>query len=105
MSAKQIFGQMVELDEDGHFCDYKIWCDDMACEIAQNEGIAELKDGHWKVIRYMRDEFEKNQVCPTIRKMTKLSGVDTKELYALFPKAPAKMAAKIAGLPKPKGCI
>ncbi len=60
---------------------------------------------HWTVIKYMRKVFEKNGQPPSIRKLTKESGVDTKELYALFPKGPAKKAAKIGGLPKPVGCI
>ena len=69
------------------------------------EGIEALTERHWLVIEFMRKEFKEKGDAPSIRKLTKESGVDTKELYALFPKGPAKKAAKIAGLPKPKGCI
>ena len=105
MSTKEFMGQIVEIDEDGHFVDYKLWSKDMACEIAKEEGIDELKDGHWKVINYLRDEYSKSEVSPSLRKITKKSGVNTKEIYSLFPKKPARTVAKISGLPKPKSCI
>ena len=68
-------------------------------------GIDELTDGHWKVIRFMRDEFAEKGTGPTVRMLGKTSGVSIKELYQLFPTGPAKTAAKIAGIPKPRGCI
>ncbi len=105
MTSKLICGKQVELDQDGHFVNYKDWCEAMANEMCKEEGIEKLGEDHWKVINFMRDNFCKDGACPTLRKITKQSGVDTKAMYALFPKAPAKMAAKIAGLPKPVGCI
>jgi tRNA 2-thiouridine synthesizing protein E len=69
------------------------------------EDVGELTDRHWLVIKYIQKEFDENGDAPSIRKLTKESDVSTKELYQLFPKGPAKKAAKIAGLPKPKGCI
>jgi tRNA 2-thiouridine synthesizing protein E len=81
------------------------WNEEIAKELALLEGINELTESHWKVINYMRKEFKEKGDAPSIRKLTKESGIDTKTLYALFPKGPAKKAAKIAGLPKPKGCI
>ena len=81
------------------------WDRDLALEIAREVGIPELTDRHWLVVNFMRDTFLKTGNGPTIRTLGKESGVAIKELYALFPKGPAKLAAKIAGIPKPKGCI
>ncbi|MEX0845065.1 MAG: TusE/DsrC/DsvC family sulfur relay protein [Balneolaceae bacterium] len=95
----------VVLDQDGHLANREDWSDELAQELAIQEDIGELTERHWEVINYIRSEFDKKGDSPSIRKLTKESGVSTKELYALFPKGPAKKAAKIAGLPKPKGCI
>jgi dissimilatory sulfite reductase related protein len=105
MATKDFGGKTVELDADGHLSNLNDWDETLAAAIAHEEGIAALSDRHWLVIRYMRKEFQAKGDAPSIRKLTKESGVDTKELYDLFPKGPAKKAAKIAGLPKPKGCI
>jgi len=74
-------------------------------ELAHAEGIDELTDQHWTVIHFMRSEYFAKGTGPTVRALGKSSGVSVKELYQLFPKGPAKMAARIAGIPKPKGCI
>ncbi|HVC90732.1 MAG TPA: TusE/DsrC/DsvC family sulfur relay protein [Acidobacteriaceae bacterium] len=98
-------GKAIQLDADGHLANRNDWNEDMARELAAQEGIPELTPQHWAVINFMRKVFEKEGDAPSIRRLTKESGVDTKTLYQLFPKGPAKRAAKIAGLPKPKGCI
>ena len=77
----------------------------MAHEIARDNGIDELTDRHWQVIDFMRDDYLETGAAPSIRALGKTSGVSVKELYQLFPKGPAKLAAKIAGIPKPRGCI
>ncbi len=105
MTTTELLGKPIELDNDGHLKNLNDWTEELAVQIAKEEGISELTDRHWLVINYMRKEFQEKGDAPSIRKLTKESGVDTKELYALFPKGPAKKAAKIAGLPKPKGCI
>ena len=92
-------------DTDGHLANSKEWTEEIAKELAAEEGIETLTDRHWRVINLMRKEFIEKGDAPSIRRLTKESGVETKELYALFPKGPAKKAAKIAGIPKPKGCI
>ena len=92
-------------DADGHLANKNDWNEKVAEDLAIEEGIEKLTDRHWIVINFMRKEFTEKGDAPSIRKLTKESGVDTKELYALFPKGPAKKSAKIAGLPKPKGCI
>ncbi len=105
MATKVIAGKTIEFDADGHLAKRSDWNEETAKELAKEEGIDNLTDRHWLVIKYMQKEFNEKGDAPSIRKLTKESGVDTKELYALFPKGPAKKAAKIAGLPKPKGCI
>lgn len=95
----------LEFDKDGHLANLDDWNKEIAQQLADMEGVGPLNDRHWMVIDYMRKEFEENGDAPSIRKLTKQSGVNTKELYQLFPKGPAKKSAKIAGLPKPKGCI
>jgi len=98
-------GKTVELDADGHLAHFEDWTEELAVEIARELGIPELTADHWKVIQFLRKVYAEERDVPTIRRVTKESGVDTKRLYELFPKGPLKKAAKIAGLPKPKGCI
>ncbi len=105
MSTIEIGGKTLEVDADGNLSNLSDWNEEIALELAKSEGIEELNEDHWKVINYMRKVFAEDGSAPSIRKLTKESGVNTKELYALFPKGPAKKSAKIAGLPKPKGCI
>ena len=95
----------VELNDEGFFVHPEQWTEEMAAELARREGIDPLTDAHWKVIRFMRAEYEAKGTGPTVRVLGKTSGVSVKELYQLFPKGPAKVAAKIAGIPKPRGCI
>ncbi|MBT8379833.1 MAG: TusE/DsrC/DsvC family sulfur relay protein [Ignavibacteria bacterium] len=105
METVELVGKQFELDDDGHLKNQSDWNEEVAKEFAKLEGIEELNDRHWIVINFMRKVYQEKGDAPSIRRLTKESGVDTKELYALFPKGPAKKAAKIAGLPKPKGCI
>jgi TusE/DsrC/DsvC family sulfur relay protein len=98
-------GLPVDLDAEGFFCRPEQWTREMAAEIAGQNGIAELTDRHWRVIDFMRTTYLDTGSAPSIRSLGKLSGVPIKELYGLFPKGPAKLAAKIAGIPKPRGCI
>jgi tRNA 2-thiouridine synthesizing protein E len=95
----------VERDAEGFLGRPDQWTEDLARELAAEAGLAELTDRHWLVLRYMRDTYLKTGSAPTIRTLGKASGVPVKELYQLFPKGPAKLAAKIAGIPKPRGCI
>ncbi len=101
----EILGKSLAIDADGNLVNLQDWNEEIAKEIARETGIGELTEEHWKVINFMRKVFSETGDAPSIRKLTKESGIDTKTLYALFPGGPAKKAAKIAGLPKPKGCI
>jgi TusE/DsrC/DsvC family sulfur relay protein len=105
MSTSTIANIGVELNDEGFFVDPDQWTVDMVSELARREGIEELTDAHWKVIRFMRSEYLAKGTGPPVRVLGKTSGVSIKELYQLFPKGPAKVAAKIAGIPKPRGCI
>jgi tRNA 2-thiouridine synthesizing protein E len=100
-----IHGTPVETDAEGFLQNPEQWTEEIAAEIARDNGIPELTDKHWMVIRFMRNTFLTTGDAPTIRTLGKDSGVTVKELYQLFPKGPAKLAAKIAGIPKPHGCI
>lgn len=105
MSERVIASTSIQFDDEGFMLDHKQWTEDIAREIAREEGIDELTDRHFMVIQFMRKEFEEKGTGPSLRKLKNESGVGTKELYKLFPKGPAKKAARIAGIPKPQGCI
>jgi tRNA 2-thiouridine synthesizing protein E len=105
MTTMTVAATEVELDDDGFFADPTRWTEAMAPELARREGIEELTPAHWQVIRFVRAAFDANGTGPTVRVLGKTSGVPIKELYQLFPKGPAKIAARIAGIPKPRGCI
>jgi dissimilatory sulfite reductase related protein len=95
----------VDVDAEGFLTDVSEWNEGLAEEIARDNGITALTPRHWLVVHFMRDRYLATGTAPTIRSLGKESGVPIKELYELFPKGPAKLAAKIGGIPKPKGCI
>jgi len=105
MTTTTIAGHDVEVNEEGFFVHPEQWTEDMAPDLARAEGIDPLTERHWQVIHFMRKEYDEKGTGPTVRVLGKTSGVSVKELYELFPKGPAKVAAKIAGIPKPRGCI
>ena len=94
----------VKFDADGYMEDPNAWNKEIAEAIAKREDIT-LTDRSWVVINYARKEYEAKGEAPTLRNITKNTDVDTKELYSLFPGGPGKLAAKVAGLHKPTGCI
>jgi len=98
-------GTPVTVNDEGFFTDPAQWREDMAPLIARQEGVSELTERHWQVIKFMRHEYDTKGSGPTVRVLGKTSGVSVKELYQLFPHGPAKEAAKIAGIPKPRGCV
>jgi TusE/DsrC/DsvC family sulfur relay protein len=105
MPTTVVAGATVDVNDEGFFTDPDQWTEPMATELARAAGIDELTDRHWQVIKFMRDEYARKGTGPTVRMLGRTSGVPIKELYQLFPKGPAKVAAKIAGIPKPRGCI
>jgi TusE/DsrC/DsvC family sulfur relay protein len=105
MTTALIAHTSVDVDAEGFLTDPAQWNEQIAAEIAEQNGIRELTDRHWLVVTFMRARFLTTGTAPSIRSLGKESGVPVKELYELFPKGPAKLAAKIGGIPKPRGCI
>jgi tRNA 2-thiouridine synthesizing protein E len=105
MTMTLIADAPVDVDAEGFLTNPEQWNERIAEEIARQNGIAVLTDRHWLVVRFMRERYLATADAPSIRALGKESGVPVKELYQLFPKGPAKLAAKIGGIPKPKGCI
>ncbi|MCX6543328.1 MAG: TusE/DsrC/DsvC family sulfur relay protein [Acidobacteria bacterium] len=93
------------VDEDGFLENPEVWSERVALDFATTEGVAELTEAHWKVINYLRNYYVQFGIAPMIRKLCKETGFKLNEIYALFPSGPAKGACKLAGLPKPTGCV
>jgi tRNA 2-thiouridine synthesizing protein E len=109
--AYECNGVTIETDEEGYITDISLWSRELAIQIAEEENI-EMDDDHWEVVNFLRNYYEEYQIAPAVRVLTKAIkktlGADkgnSKYLYELFPYGPAKQACKIAGLPKPTGCI
>ena len=105
MTMTEFVGSRVERDAEGFLVHPEQWTRALGEAIAHESGIAELTTRHWQVVDFMRERYLTTGTAPSIRALGKESGVPVKELYALFPKGPAKLAAKIGGIPKPRGCI
>ena len=101
---KNIAGHEVDVNEEGYLTDMSQWNEQIAVAIAAEEGIGTLTPSHMKVVSYLREQQAKGTAL-TIRSMGKSGVVTTKELYDLFPGGPLKKSSKIAGIPKPVGCI
>lgn len=98
-------GTTYDVDEDGFLQKPETWCETVAKDFAESESIPELTEAHWKVINYIRNYYVQFGIAPMIRKVCKETGFSLKEIYNLFPSGPAKGACKLAGLPKPTGCV
>lgn len=105
MATLEIGNQTIELDGDGFMVDPSLWNDELAAAIAKVDGIEVLTDDHWKVIRIIRSNFEEKGLAPMVRTICKETGLKLKDIYALFPAGPARGACRVAGLPKPDGCV
>lgn len=105
MSVVSYAGHEVEVNDEGFLTDSSQWNREIAEAIAADIGLAPLTDKHWEVIEFCRKDAEEQGTPPGLRRIAKLSSINMKELYHLFPKGPGKLAAKVSGLPKPKGCI
>jgi len=94
----------VSVDEEGFMTDPAEWDEGLAQVLASQIGLT-LDEQHWKAIQFARDDFAANGETPTLRRMATAGGIPTKEMFALFPKKPAKKMSYVAGLPKPQGCV
>ena len=104
MPVTTIAGRDIHVDPEGFLTSYDEWDEELARQLAAQIGI-DLTDAHWKAIRFLRADYAAQGETPTLRRVTVVGGIPTKELFALFPKKPAKKLAYIAGLPKPHGCV
>jgi TusE/DsrC/DsvC family sulfur relay protein len=93
------------VDEDGFMQVPEAWDKLVAAALATTEGVDDLTDDHWKVVDFLRNYYIEFGVAPMIRKLCKETGFNLKSIYTLFPSGPAKGACKVAGLPKPTGCV
>jgi TusE/DsrC/DsvC family sulfur relay protein len=105
MPTVELGGSQVVVDEDGFLEDPSVWTEDIAAALAKTESVEDLTENHWKVVNYLREYYQEFGIAPMIRKLCKQTGFKLKEIYAMFPTGPAKGACKIAGLPKPTGCV
>ncbi|MCL5270255.1 MAG: TusE/DsrC/DsvC family sulfur relay protein [bacterium] len=105
MAKVALGGMEVEIDEDGFIQDPSIWSEAVARDLAKTEGVEELTPDHWKVVNMLRNYYMEFSVAPMIRKLCKETGFPLNKIYQLFPSGPAKGACKVAGLPKPTGCV
>ena len=102
---KEFGGKLLEIDEDGFIQDPDAWDQAVANDLAKTEGVDEMTEEHWKLVNYLREYYLEFNMAPMIRKVCKTTGFKLKEIYELFPSGPAKGACKVAGLPKPTGCV
>ena len=104
MPVTELNGHQVHVDDEGFLTEYDEWDEDLAKVLAAQIGI-DLTDEHWKVIRFLREDFDQQGETATLRRVSVRGGVPVKQLFALFPQKPAKKMAYVAGLPKPAGCV
>lgn len=98
-------GTEIEIDEDGFIQEPGKWNEEVAVDLAKTENAFPMGEDHWKLVNYLRDYYLKYEIAPPIRMLVKQTGIDLKTIYQLFPGGPAKGACKVAGLPKPTGCV
>jgi TusE/DsrC/DsvC family sulfur relay protein len=101
----ELNGHTYVVDEDGFLEDPGVWNDQVAVDLATTEGVSTLGENHWKLVHYLRNYYLEFGIAPMIRKVCKETGFKLNEIYELFPSGPAKGACKVAGLPKPTGCV
>lgn len=105
MAQIEIQGKVFEVDGDGFLTTPEVWNDQVAELFAKSDGIEKLTDKHWAVVRVIRKNFEEKGNAPMIRTICQETGLRLKEIYELFPLGPARGACRVAGLPKPDGCV
>jgi len=105
MPTIKLKGQDYEIDGDGFLKSPDLWDEEIAKELANHDGTGDLNEKHWAVIHYIRNYWKENDIAPMVRLVCQNANVRLKEVYELFPLGPAKGACKIAGLPKPDGCV
>ena len=97
--------KVIEFDQDGFMIDPELWNDDVALAIARDEGIEEMTEEHWKIVCFIRDYWKEHDLAPAVRLICTEVGVGVRQIYKLFTSGPARGACRVAGLPKPDGCV
>ena len=105
MAKTTLGGQEIEVDEDGFIQEPGKWNKEVAEDLAKTEDAYPMGEEAWRLVNYLRDYYIKFEIAPPVRMLTKQTKLDLKRIYELFPGGPAKGACKIAGLPKPTGCV
>jgi tRNA 2-thiouridine synthesizing protein E len=105
MAFLEYKGKKFEVDEDGFLLKFEEWNPDWVEFVKESEGIPAITENHQKVIDFLQDYYKKNGIAPMVRILSKVTGYKLKEIYELFPSGPGKGACKMAGLPKPTGCV
>ena len=105
MSKKTLGGTEIEVDEDGFIQEPEKWNKEMAEDLAKEEEAHPLSEDAWKLVNYLRNYYLEFEIAPPVRMLTRQTGLDLKYIYQMFPKGPAAGACKVAGLPKPTGCL
>jgi tRNA 2-thiouridine synthesizing protein E len=95
----------IDFDDDGFMLKPLIWDSGVAAAIAQDEGIDEMTDEHWLIVNFIREYWEEHDMAPPVRLICKQSDLSVREIYKLFTSGPARGACRVAGLPKPDGCV
>lgn len=98
-------GKTFVVDEDGFLANFEDWGPDWVEYVQKSEGISEIVDAHYDVMKFLQEYYEKNGIAPMVRVLSKNTGYKLKDIYDLFPSGPGKGACKMAGLPKPTGCV
>ncbi len=105
MPTIEIDGHVFEVDGDGFLTKPELWNEEVAKLFARYDGITEMTEKHWAVVHIIRKNFEEKGMAPMIRSICQESGLKLREIYELFPLGPARGACRVAGLPKPDGCV
>ena len=110
MPKATLGGTEIEVDEEGFIQEPDKWNKEVAEDLGKieaqyTEGQDKMGDDHWTIVDYLRNYFLEYGIAPPIRMVTRKTGIDLKTIYKLFPKGPAAGGCKVAGLPKPTGCV
>ena len=105
MAKSMLGGIEIEVDEDGFIQEPDKWNQAVAEDLAKTENASPMSEDHWKLVNYLRDYYLRFEIAPPIRMVVKQTGFNLKYIYKMFPSGPAKGLCKVAGLPKPTGCV
>lgn len=105
MATIELEKMVLEVDGDGFLLQPEIWNENIAQQIAKIDGIEDMNEKHWAIVKIIRKNWEEKGMAPMVRTICQEAGVRLREIYELFPLGPARGACRVAGLPKPDGCV